>query len=217
MILPCIDGGAEFPATNNACKEPDGLLCYGGDLSTDRLVTAYRKGIFPWYAQGEPILWWSPWQRMVLYPDKLHVSKSLKKAIKRTQPKFYMNRNFSAVIQLCAEVPRSDNGTWIHPEMVTAYEALFAAGHAFCIEVEINQQLVGGMYGVTLDRVYCGESMFSLASNGSKYAMYGLCQHMLNNGIELLDCQIHNPHLASMGAELINSEQFQMFLPHSNG
>ncbi len=212
MILPCIDSKNDFPAVENAAKDPDGLLCYGGDLSTERLIAAYQNGIFPWYSQGEPILWWSPWQRMVLFPGKLHVSKSLKKAIKKYQPKFYFNRNFSNIINHCANVPRVDQGTWIHPEMIVAYEAMFNAGFAFCIEAEIDGHLVGGMYGVALERIFCGESMFSLQANGSKFAMYGLCQYMQAHHIELLDCQLHNPHLKFMGAQLISREQFQPYL-----
>ena len=146
MILPCIDGDVEFPAISGACKEPDGLLCYGGDLSTERLLLAYRKGIFPWYAVGEPILWWSPWQRMVLYPNQLHISKSLNKAIKRNQPEFHFNRNFSSVIKSCAQVPRSDNGTWIHPEMITAYEPYLLRVMLFVLRLSsINGWLVACM------------------------------------------------------------------------
>lgn len=213
MILPCIDQGKNFPDASQALRDPDGLLCFGGELSNERLINAYSNGIFPWYSDGEPILWWCPSHRMVLYPKKLHISKSLAKAIKQNKPKYYLNRNFSAVINHCANVPRTDQGTWIHPEMIEAYENLFRAGFAFCIEAEINNQLVGGMYGVNLNNLLCGESMFSLQSNGSKFAMHGLCQYMLERDIELLDCQLHNPHLESMGAELITRDEFLAYLP----
>ncbi len=208
MILPCVDGITDFPKTSRALADPDGLLCFGGDLSTDRLVNAYRSGIFPWYAADEPILWWSPAQRMVLKPSEFYCSKSLKKALRQHNPAYYYNRNFKAVIEYCASVPRADNGTWIHPAMITAYIDLFEAGHAFCMEAEVNGELVGGIYGVNVGSVLCGESMFSLKTNGSKYAMFGLCQHMIKNAKTLLDCQIHNPHLASIGAHLIPRQHF---------
>ncbi len=208
MILPCIDGDTPFPSPADSLTDPDGLLCYGGDLSTTRLLQAYQQGIFPWYTAGEPILWWSPSERMVLLPDQLHISRSLSKAIKKQQPCFFYNRHFDVVIQHCANITRKDRGTWIHPEMIDAYKQLFLAGHAFSMEVEVDQVLIGGIYGVKIGSVLCGESMFSLQSNGSKFAMYGLCQHMLKNQIKLLDCQLHNPHLQSMGAHLIPRAQF---------
>lgn len=212
MIIPCLDDTHKFPECHTALDDPDGLLCFGGDLSVERLVTAYNNGIFPWYSDNDPILWWTPSERMVLFPNDLYVSKSLAKTIRQKQPQFHMNRNFEQVIQFCAHIPRKDRGTWIHPEMIAAYIELFKAGHAFCLEVEINQQLVGGIYGITLNRILCGESMFSLATNGSKLAMYGLCQYMIKHQYELLDCQLHNPHLESMGAQLIPRQQFLMYL-----
>lgn len=216
MMIPYLHDETEFPDTQQALTEPDGLLCFGGDLSVERLYTAYNKGIFPWYSEGDPILWWSPSERMVLFPENLHISKSFRKALRKTQPKFYYNRNFEQVIIHCANVPRKDQGTWIHPEMIAAYIELFNSGHAFCLEVEINSQLAGGIYGVEVGSILCGESMFSLQSNGSKYAMYGLCQHMKNHGLKLLDCQLHNPHLEFMGACLIDRNEFQRYLPQSS-
>jgi leucyl/phenylalanyl-tRNA--protein transferase len=216
MILPCVDGNIAFPDVKHALKEPDGLLCFGGDLSIHRLISAYQQGIFPWYSSDEPILWWSPSERMVLFPKQLKVSKSLQKAINKHQPEFYFNRDFSTVINNCAHIPRKDRGTWIHAEMIAAYETLFHAGHAFCLEVEIGGQLVGGIYGVKTGHIYCGESMFSLQTNGSKYAMFGLCQTMEKANIKLLDCQIHNPHLAFMGAGLISRRAFKSFLSEAD-
>jgi leucyl/phenylalanyl-tRNA--protein transferase len=215
MILPYLDESTDFPDSDQALTEPDGLLCFGGDLSIDRLFAAYSKGIFPWYSAAEPIMWWCPSDRMVLFPQNLHVSRSLNKFIKLQQPKFYFNRNFKTVITHCANIPRNDQGTWIHTEMIAAYSELFNAGHAFCLEVEINGQLAGGIYGVQVGQVFCGESMFSLKTNGSKLAMYGLCQHMQQHDIKLLDCQLHNPHLESMGAQLITREEFLGYLPQS--
>ena len=212
MILPCVDGDTDFPNPELALTEPDGLLCYGGDLSQQRLLAAYQRGIFPWYTAGEPILWWSPKSRMVLFPEKIHISKSLRKAMRKLAPEFYIDRDFARVINHCASVDRPDHGTWIHPEMIAAYQRLFKAGQAFCIEVEVNQQLVGGLYGVKAGKVWCGESMFSLQSNGSKMAMVGLCNHLKAEQIKLLDCQLHNHHLDSMGAELIDRHQFMQYL-----
>lgn len=212
MILPYLDESADFPDTNQALIEPDGLLCCGGGLSVERLVSAYSQGIFPWYSQGEPLMWWCPSERMVLFPEQLHVSKSLKKFIKKSAPQFFFNRNFKTVIKHCASIPRKDHGTWIHAEMVNAYNKLFDAGYGFCLEVEIDGQLIGGIYGVKSGSVYCGESMFSLQTNGSKLAMLGLCQQMQKNHIKLLDCQLHNPHLASMGAGLITRNEFLDYL-----
>ncbi len=211
-MLPYLDDSAAFPDCETALIEPDGLLCFGADLSTERLMQAYARGIFPWYTKNEPIMWWSPANRMVLFPEQLHLSRSLQKAIKKHPPTFYINRDFDTVIKHCANIPRKDRGTWIHPEMIEAYTALFLAGHAFCLEVEVNDQLAGGIYGVKVGDVFCGESMFSLQSNGSKLAMYGLCQYMLQGGIKLLDCQIHNPHLESMGAQLISRKKFLAYL-----
>lgn len=215
MIIPYLHGQTSFPDTQQALDDPDGLLCAGGDLSVDRLVSAYRQGIFPWYSDRDPILWWSPAERMVLFPNQLHISKSFKKALRVHQPSFFFNRNFEQVIIHCAEITRKDRGTWIHPEMIAAYIELFNAGHAFCLEVEIDDKLAGGIYGVVVDDIYCGESMFSLQTNGSKYAMYGLCQQMLAQQVKLLDCQLHNPHLETMGAKLISRDEFQKFLPQS--
>lgn len=212
MILPCVDGDTPFPDPNRALAEPDGLLCFGGDLSDNRLLSAYHQGIFPWYSTGEPILWWSPAQRMVLPPAALHISRSLRKALRQSQPSFHLNRDFTRVIECCARIPRKDQGTWIHPEMILAYQDMFTAGHAFCLEVEVDGQLAGGIYGIKTPRVWCGESMFSLRTNGSKYAMYGLCQHLQATGIELLDCQLHSPHLEAMGARLISRSAFGSFL-----
>lgn len=212
MILPYLEESDSFPAPQRALSEPDGLLCFGGDLSVQRLIQAYSQGIFPWYSEDEPIMWWCPSDRMVLFPDQLHVSKSLKKNIKQLAPQFYFNRNFSAVMTHCATIPRKDRGTWIHAEMIAAYSELFKAGYGFCLEVEIEGQLAGGIYGVKMGSVFCGESMCSLKTNGSKLAMYGLCQYMLDHNIQLLDCQLHNPHLQNMGAKLISREAFLSYL-----
>lgn len=208
IYLPDLAHCEDFPPVGRALDEPDGLLCMGGDLSVARLMQAYHLGIFPWYNEDEPILWWSPAHRMVLKPDAIHISRSLTKAMRKHQPRFYFNRHFETVIRHCAFISRSSPGRWIHDEMIAAYVDLFKAGSAFSIEVEVNGQLAGGLYGVKTDRIYCGESMFSIETNGSKYALVGLCAYLESIGISLLDCQIYNPHLASMGAHLIPRRLF---------
>ncbi|WP_154223483.1 leucyl/phenylalanyl-tRNA--protein transferase [Marinicella rhabdoformis] len=213
-MLPYLYLHEDFPPTEQALTAPDGLLCAGADLSPERLIQAYESGIFPWYNEDEPILWWSPSERMVLFTDEIHISKSFTKDIKKHKISYFLNRNFKAVIEHCAHIARKDKGTWIHPEMIDAYYELFARKRAFCLEVELNGEAAGGIYGVITDHVYCGESMYSLKTNGSKYALLGLCQHLQSIGIKLIDCQIHNPHLESMGAKLIPRKQF---LNHLSG
>ncbi len=207
-VIPNLSQLGEFPPVNEALTEPDGLLCLGGDLSTNTLLTAYRLGIFPWYNTGEPILWWSPSERMVLFPDEIHISRSLAKSLKKHRIECHWNRHFDHVIQRCAQIKRKDQGTWIHPEMVAAYQALFAAGHAFCVEVFVDGQEAGGLYGVVTENALCGESMYSVLPNGSKYALIHVCQWIHAHGLKLLDCQLHNPHLENMGARLIPRDQF---------
>jgi len=208
VYLPDLAHCQDFPAVGQALDEPDGLLCMGGDLSVPRLIQAYQQGIFPWYNEDEPLLWWSPAHRMVLTSNDIHISRSLSKAIRLNQPQYFFNRNFDTVIKQCAQITRSTPGRWIHDEMIAAYIALFKAGQAFSIEVEVNGQLAGGLYGVKTDFIYSGESMFSSQTNGSKYALVGLSAYLRNIGIKLLDCQLYNPHLSSMGAHLIPRNQF---------
>ena len=216
IYLPDLAHCHEFPAVGQALDQPDGLLCMGGDLSVSRLIKAYQQGIFPWYNEDEPLLWWSPAQRMVLTPEAIHISRSLAKAINKTQPRYFINRNFNQVINQCAHITRKQAGRWIHNEMIKAYIDLFAAGHAFSIEIEVDGQLAGGLYGVKTDHIYCGESMFSTQTNGSKYALVGLCAYLDSIGISLLDCQLYNPHLSSMGAHLIPRNDFINTLrPHN--
>lgn len=208
IYLPDLVHCGEFPPVDQALDEPDGLLCMGGDLSVSRLLDAYQKGIFPWYNENEPILWWSPAFRMVLPPQAIHISRSLAKAMRQNKPHFFFNRHFEEVIKQCAFIKRQQAGRWIHDEMIEAYINMFKAGHAFCIEVEINAQVVGGLYGVKTQHVYCGESMFSNNTNGSKFAMVGLCAYLNSQHIQYLDCQIYNTHLAAMGAHLIPRNTF---------
>lgn len=199
--------GEDFPPTSTALVEPNGLLAAGADLSISTLLRAYRLGIFPWFSAGEPILWWSPAPRAVLLPNALHVSRSLAKSL-RTQPwEVSWDHDFSAVIKACATTPRNgQNGTWITPEMQTAYLRLHQAGHAHAVAVQQAGKLVGGLYGVQIGGMFFGESMFSHITNASKVALVHLCQRA---DIRLIDCQMATPHLLSLGAELWSREQFE--------
>ena len=187
-----------FPNVNLALNEPNGLIAIGGDLSIDRMLLAYENGIFPWYGEGEPILWYSPNPRMVITPDKLHVSKSLKKILHSSQFRVRIDMAFKEVILQCQTVKRpGQSGTWIDDEMVKSYCQLHELGYAHSYEVYKNDELVGGLYGVALGRVFFGESMFSLVSNASKVAFAHLLQ---KSKYCLIDCQIENQHLESLGA-----------------
>lgn len=201
-----------FPPIDHALREPDGLLAAGGDLSEARLVHAYRSGIFPWYNEGEPILWWSPDPRCILYPQKFHVSRRLRRTLRREPHTVTFNRDFATVMAKCA-APRGDHaGTWITTDMVCAYRKLHAAGWAHSVEVWHDDKLIGGMYGLAIGRVFFGESMFSDRSNGSKIALQSLCAVMREKGFALLDCQVASPHLMSLGAELLPRSEFLRLL-----
>ncbi|MBL4662270.1 MAG: leucyl/phenylalanyl-tRNA--protein transferase [Flavobacteriaceae bacterium] len=202
-----------FPDVSEAGQ--DGLLAVGGDLSTERLLLAYRSGIFPWSNDGDPILWWSPQQRMVLFPDKLKVSKSLCRLINQQRFNVTENEAFSEVIQNCALMKRDGQaGTWITDEMLVAYQNLNKLGHAHSIEVWEHEKLVGGLYGIDLpeQKVFCGESMYSKVSNASKVALYYLTENLKSKGYLMIDCQVYNPHLESLGAEEISRKQFLEYL-----
>jgi leucyl/phenylalanyl-tRNA--protein transferase len=184
-------------------SEPDGLLAVGGDLSIERLLLAYRQGIFPWY-EGQHILWWCPDPRFVLFPDNLRESKSMKQLFKRGAFDFRTDTAFAEVIGHCKTVARrGQEGTWISDEVKAAYTQLYAAGVAHCAEAWMDGQLVGGLYGIRMGRVFFGESMFSKISNASKYAFILYCQQLKEEGVELIDCQVYTEHLESLGAEMI--------------
>lgn len=195
----------EFPEVNLASSE--GLLAYGGDLSVERLILAYSKGIFPWYEKGEPILWWSPNPRFVLYPEDLKVSKSLSKTIKSNEFQITMNKAFREVMISCAQAKRKgQRGTWINTEMIESYCKLHELGFATSIEVWQNNNLAGGLYGVDLKNgVFCGESMFSKVSNASKV---GFVTFVENNNFKIIDCQLHTKHLENFGAKYISRNSF---------
>lgn len=182
----------------------DGLLAVGGDLSQKRLLLAYSMGIFPWYSEAEPILWWSPDPRLVLYPKELYVSKSLKKIIKKDLFQITMDQAFEKVISACAQTRReNDEGTWIVDEMINAYCELHASGFAHSVEAWQNEKLAGGLYGVSLGKCFFGESMFTRITNASKVAFVALVNHLNTLGFDLIDCQITTEHLVSFGAHEI--------------
>jgi leucyl/phenylalanyl-tRNA--protein transferase len=201
-----------FPDTELA--EPDGLLAVGGDLSTERLVLAYRQGIFPWYSDDTPILWYSPHERFVLFPDELHVSSSMKRVLNSCRFTISHDQNFADVIEACSVVERKDqDGTWITADMKRAYIELHHEGHAHSIEIWQHDELVGGMYGVAVGNVFCGESMFSKVSNASKTAVITLCT---SGKYKLLDCQVHSEHMEAMGARMISRKEYMAILRNSN-
>ena len=201
----------EFPDVELA--SPDGILAIGGDLSPERLLLAYQSGIFPWFSEGEPIVWYSPEKRMVLFPNELKVSKSMKQLIRKGNYRLTWNQNFEAVIKACQVSPRKDqDGTWITEEMRQAYIKLHELGHAKSIEVWREEELVGGLYGIDLGHVFCGESMFSRESNTSKLAFIHLVQKLQKENYRLIDCQIYTAHLASLGAREIPRQEFTKML-----
>lgn len=196
-----------FPNVKEA--DDEGIVAIGGDLSPERLQLAYKNGIFPWFNPGEPILWWSPNPRMVLFLDDLIVSKSMRNILKRNIFKVTFNQNFKEVISNCKHIKRNgQNGTWISDEMVDAYCKLNKLGIAKSVEVWQNETLVGGLYGIDLGTIFCGESMFSNVSNASKVAFIALVNHLKAENYKLLDCQVYNPHLESLGCQEISRDAF---------
>ena len=211
-----LDQSHTFPNASYALDDPNGLLAFGGDLSPERLLAAYASGIFPWFSDGEPILWWSPDPRGILDLEDFHVSKSLAKFIRKNPYKVTLNHQFDTIIESCAHVSRKDNGTWITPEMIDAYKQLHRVGRAQSIEVWKDDDIVGGLYGVTTGRVFCGESMFSLRDNASKVAMHALVEHMRRIGGAFIDCQMQTPHLSTLGCRDVPRNEFLKKLRHAN-
>ena len=201
-----------FPSIAKALKHPDGLLAAGGDLSTPRLLAAYAKGIFPWYEEGQPILWWSPDPRAVFFPGSMRVSRSLKKTLRQERFEISFDRAFADVVQGCAEPRSYGTGTWITTDMMDAYNRLHHEGHAHSIDVWNQTGLVGGLYGVAIGRVFFGESMFSQARDASKVALVYLAEELLRRGFALIDCQVDSPHLQSLGATLLRRRKFLTLL-----
>jgi leucyl/phenylalanyl-tRNA--protein transferase len=195
--------------------EPDGLLAVGGDLSVERLLLAYQQGIFPWYSDDTPILWYSPHERFVLFPEELHISSSMKRVLNSDRFTVKYDQCFADVIGACSIVERKDqDGTWITNDMKHAYIDLHHKGHAHSIEIGEQDELVGGMYGVAVGDVFCGESMFSNVSNASKTAVISLCK---SGQYKLLDCQVHSEHMESMGARMISRKEYMAILQNNAG
>ena len=208
-MIPWLDSTDAFPALEQALTEPNGLLCAGGDLSPQRLLQAYRQGIFPWYASGEPILWWTPDPRMVLVPTEFKISRSLRRTLHRNGFTVRLDSNFHAVIHACARIRRNGQaGTWITAEMQTAYRLLFELGFAHSVETWVGNQLVGGLYGLAIGKMFYGESMFSHATDASKIALACLTRFLAARSFGLIDCQMNTPHLASLGAREIPRREF---------
>lgn len=203
------DGDREwFPPLDQALDEPDGLLAAGGDLSPERLLAAYRRGIFPWYSAGQPVLWWSPNPREVLVPQEFRCSRSLSKTLRNRGFEVTFDRDFAGVVRACAAKRDNSPGTWITPEMLAAYCRLFERGHAHSVEVRLGGELVGGLYGVLLGRVFFGESMFSRERDASKVALAHLVRRAIVAGVQLIDCQLATAHLRSLGSKPMSRKEF---------
>lgn len=212
-MLPALSRrSSDFPPLDRALREPNGLLALGGDLSPERLIGAYRHGCFPWFQEGQPILWWSPDPRMVLRPEELHVSRSLRKTLRQGRFTVSFDRDFAAVIRGCAEPRTYADGTWITPAMQAAYLELHRRGIAHSVEVWRDGRLVGGLYGLALGRLFFGESMFSRATDASKVGFVTLVEHLRDCGFVLIDCQMHTDHLAGFGARPIPRNEFASHL-----
>jgi leucyl/phenylalanyl-tRNA--protein transferase len=214
-MIPWLRGDAPFPPVSKALAAPNGLLCAGGDLSPRRLVEAYRHGIFPWFSEGDPILWWSPNPRMVLFPEELKVSRSLRKTLARGVFETRVDTAFRRVMQECARPRDGQGGTWIVPEMVDAYTALHQLGFAHSVESWREGELAGGLYGVALGAVFFGESMFARATDASKVALVRLVEMLRARGFRVIDCQQATGHLASLGAREIPRAEFSKMLRES--
>ena len=210
--ITATDAPDAFPPLNDALSEPDGLLAIGGDLSPQRLLAAYARGIFPWYESGQPILWWSPNPRLVLFPEKLHISRSLSKVLRKGQLKVTADTAFNRVIHACGASREHAEGTWITTAMKTAYAELFTLGYAHSIEVWNEGELVGGLYGIALGKVFFGESMFSLQTNASKVAFVHIVKQLEQWSYNMIDCQVSSQHLFNFGAEEISRSHFQNLL-----
>jgi leucyl/phenylalanyl-tRNA--protein transferase len=207
-MIPWLRSSDPFPPPSRALREPNGLLAAGADLALSRLLEAYRQGIFPWYSEGEPVLWWSPDPRMILIPGRLAVSRSLRKRLRRGDYEVRTDTSFECVMRACAEPREGQDGTWISREMIRAYVALHQAGYAHSVESWFEGALVGGLYGVSIGRVFFGESMFARRSDASKVALVHLVRQLERWSFGLIDCQMSTPHLESLGAQEIARAEF---------
>jgi leucyl/phenylalanyl-tRNA--protein transferase len=214
-MIPWLPPEPFFPPVEHALAEPNGLLAAGGDLSPERILAAYRRGIFPWFSAGEPILWWSPDPRMVLFPAELRISRSLAKVLRNKPYEVTLDTTFAQVIGACAGTPREgQHGTWITAEMQAAYGHLHELGYAHSVEVWMDGKLTGGLYGMALGKAFYGESMFSWRTDASKIALAHLCTQLKRQGFGIIDCQMETKHLASLGARPIPRSDFVALLRH---
>ncbi len=211
IYLTELDNTFNFPSPYKALSDPNGLLAFGGDLEPMRILKGYHQGIFPWYGPGEPILWWSPSPRAVFDPVTFEPSKSLKKFQRKHNYKVTLNHATRQVIELCSST-RPASETWLNDDMQTAYIELAELGHCHSVEVWYDNELVGGLYGLSVGLLFCGESMFSLKDNASKIALWYLCNHLKEKRGQLIDCQVMNPHLASLGAFELERDEFMQKL-----
>ncbi|MBI5329670.1 MAG: leucyl/phenylalanyl-tRNA--protein transferase [Betaproteobacteria bacterium] len=213
-MIPWLGRDDPFPPLERALLEPNGLLAAGGDLAVPRLLAAYRRGVFPWFNPGEPILWWSPDPRMVLFPDEFRLSRSLARRLRRADYEVRVDTAFTRVMQACAAPRDGAAGTWIGAPMIAAYAALHEAGHAHSFETWVDGELAGGLYGVAIGGAFYGESMFSRRSDASKIALAHLVERLRQDGFGLIDCQMNTAHLASLGAREIPRLEFAARLAH---
>lgn len=210
MAIYALSDDLVFP--NPELSEEDGLLAVGGDLSVDRLLLAYSNGIFPWYNKDEPILWWCPKPRFILKPEDIRISKSMKKIIKKGEFVVTFDNDFEGVISNCKSMRENEEGTWITDEMMQAYINMHNEGYALSVETYLDGELVGGLYGVIIGKCYFGESMFSKVSNASKIALITLAQRLKELDFEFIDCQVYTPHLESMGAKMVEWDEFKSMI-----
>lgn len=216
--VPFLDRDDDFPPTSEALRYPNGLLAAGGDLCAQRLLAAYRRGIFPWYEAPQPVLWWTPDPRSVLFPSELHISRSLRKTLRANALYLSIDTQFARVMRNCAALRRAGAGTWIDEDMVAAYTDLHGLGLAHSVEISDEAgELVGGLYGVALGRVFFGESMFSRVTDSSKIALVALVDILRRGEFHMIDCQVENDHLNSLGARRINRLDFEQRLEQTVG
>lgn len=212
-MIPWLTSDAPFPAIESALREPNGLLAASPDLSTERLLQAYRLGIFPWYSEGQPVLWWSPDPRMVLFPAELRISRSLTRRLRKNDYEVRFDSAFREVMLACATTPRpGQDGTWITPEIIDAYCQLHELSYAHSVETWIDGKLAGAIYGVGIGRMFYGESMFHHVTDASKIAFVHLIRHLEKQGVGMMDCQMRTSHLASLGAREISRAEFSLKL-----
>ncbi len=216
-MIPLLRTDIAFPPLEQALRSPNGLIAAGGDLSADRLLGAYRRGIFPWFSEGEPILWWSPDPRMVLFPEEFKISNSLRKTLRNTSYEVRTDTVFEQVMRACAAPREGANGTWIHEEMIVAYCELHRLGFAHSVETWVDGELVGGLYGMSLGGMFYGESMFSRRPDASKIALAHLSAQLERWKFGMIDCQMNTPHLSSLGAREIPRGEFIRQLQHLTG